>query len=234
MSLLNSADTFRRMVGNKPDPGARIVPGLPPMPGGRNPRQGATNTILGAAQRPPFTDVVARPSMKIVAGSNGAIMTVQEMRSKWADWMTADDLKPVYQLLDQVEAEAIRLSQGSISLKELARRNHPYGRGLSSRGKRGRIAPSGRAGIPSLAIVNKQSGKFAESWDTQIQHFKSGIRLVLGNDAPYAAWLARGTTRMVAHGPFTAAMVKFRPKIDGAWSSAAKKAYARAMAEVGI
>lgn len=233
MSPSHFAHAYRLLTRNKPDPGARIVPGLPAIPGGRNARQGATQTVLGA-RRPPFTDVANRPSMKIVEGSNGAIMTVQEMRSKWADFMTEQDLRPVYQLLNEVEAEAKALSHGSVSLKELARRGHPYGRGLKHGRKRGRVAPSGRAGVPNMAVVNKQSGRFAESWDTHIQHFKAGIRLVLGNDAPYAAHLALGTKNLRAHGPFSAAMVRKRPAIDAAWSRAAKKAFARAMAAQGM
>lgn len=70
--------------------------------------------------------------------------------------------------------------------------NHPYGRGRFNR--RGPRGPMPNGGNP--AIINKQTGVFATSWDANGFFNPSRMVIILRNDAPYAGAM-RGTRLMV-------------------------------------
>lgn len=235
MNLHRHAADVMHLFGPGRNPATDTVPGLPRVAGHRNPQLGATVTQLNPAKRGPFVDVIGQPSMKLVPGGKGSVLTILERRSRYADLISDEDMKPLYQLMADVEAEAKRLSQGSVSLRELRRRGHPYGRGLTASGsKRGTIPRSGRRGVANLAVINKQSGNLAGSWDNSVQRYKAGVRLILRNTAEYSIYVALGTRRMRAHGPNTAAVVKYLPAIDRHWRAAAKRAYLREVAMEGL
>lgn len=233
MIFATHAADVMHLMGPGRNPSIQVLPGLPRISSSpfikRSPNIGATKTVIGAAP-PPFVDVSGQPSMKIVPAGRQGVITVLDRHSRYADMVSDEDMTPLYRLIEQVEAEAVKLSQGPLSLQELRRRNHPYGRGLLHGRLRGRIARSGRAGVPSLAVINRQSGELAGSWDSELRRYKGGVRLILKNTAEYSKYLALGTSRMKAHGPFAAAMVKYLPQINAAWSAAAKRAYLREMA----
>lgn len=196
------------------------LPNLPRLPGHRRDSGGTTTHLVNPR---PYSEVIGHPSMRVERTEGGGVQTILKRNAKAAEFMTAEDFRKFGRILEQVKAEAVRLSMGPLSLKELRRRGHPYGRG----GIRGRIARSGRAGIPSLAVVNKQSGELARSWDIRIKRGKSGADFILENTARHAAFTALGTKRMKAHGPETAALQRQLNKLDAAWRVAAKEAWLR-------
>lgn len=226
MNLHTHAASVMRHFGPRRHPADAVsVPGLPSVPGGRNPQRGSTRTFLDPSQRPALIDVEAQPSMKVVPQSDGSVQVVLKRNARAAEYMTRAEYEILAGIMRDVRREAESLSHGPLSLRELRRRGHPYGRGI----RRGRIARSGRAGVPSLAVVNKQSGKFASLWRTDIKKGKTGADFVLRNEAPYAKFLAEGTAKMRAHGPFSIAFIKHLRRLDTAWRKAAKDAVLREM-----
>ena len=223
MLLNRHAQSVMHLMGPGRNPATDTVPGLPRVPGGRNPRRGATQTHLNPANRPALIDVAAQPSMKIIPHSNGSVQVVLKRNARSAEFMTRAEYGILQRIMNDIKHDAEKMSQGPLSLKELRRRGHPYGRG----GRRGRIARSGRAGVPSLAIVNKQSGKFAAAWSVDIKKGKTGADFILSNSSDRARRLAEGTAKMKAHGPFSTAFTRHLHKLDTAWRQAAKAAYLR-------
>ena len=223
MLLSHHAQSVMHLFGPGRNPATDTVPGLPQLPRlpGRRTETGGTLTQL--VNPKPYSEVIGHPSMRVVRTEDGGVQTILKRNAKAAEFMTDADFRKFAAILNDVKAEAIKLSQGPLSLKELRRRGHPYGRG----GRRGRIASSGRAGIPNLAIVNRQSGKLAGAWSVQIKRGKSGADFILENSAQWAAFVALGTKRMAAHGPFTASLQRRLNKLDAAWRQAAKEAYFR-------
>jgi hypothetical protein len=80
----------------------------------------------------------------------------------------------------------IALSQGTMSLAEMARQHHPYSKKFPSN----HIAPA----HPDW-IVNIQTGRFAASWHWHLYKATSSWIILVWNDAPEAKYL-EGTTKM--------------------------------------
>jgi L-fucose isomerase-like protein len=75
----------------------------------------------------------------------------------------------------------------------------------------------------------KRSRKQLDSeWETSVKRVPGrGVELILRNTAPYAQYLALGTVRMKAHGPFTSAMARQLATVNKAWLAIAREARAR-------
>lgn len=200
-----------------------LLNGLPHFTGARKP-VGATRSTPGAVAR-----VAGSPSMRVIR-DKGGVKTILRRNMTNADLLNDADFERLQKLLEQVEGTARRLSQGGLSHADLRRMGHPYGKGNAyGKGARrglGRLRGAGR-GVSNRAIVNRHSGNFERSWDTQFLRDKSGVSLMLENEAEYAAYLAFGTRRMKAHGPFTTAMAKHLSAIDAEWRRLARVATAR-------
>lgn len=173
-----------------------------------------------AISKPGFTKVPLPKSIQKYAGdiehyAGGAAITINR-KSTYIRKLGHQDLrdyKVLARIMKEVKATAIEMSQGDYKLNELARMNHPYAkRRPSGIGRLTRLNPP--AGATKADIVNKQSGEFARSWQMDFTLTSAGFEARLENDAPWAWWLAHGTSKMRAHGPFKAAFALHMPQIN--------------------
>lgn len=231
----HAAFAMPHMMGKAPN-GANVVPGLPAtmLPkalvgiGLASKLLGATKTNLGT--KPVFVPVAGQPSMQVIKTPDG-VATRLRRNSQYADYIGRDELLDFNRIINKIVNDAEDMSQGTLSYSDLRKRNHPYGRGF--------LAPSGgrrrglgrlqgvRAGISNKAIANRHSGDFARSWKGSLSLDKSGATIELTNDSPYAPYLAFGTAKMQAHGPFTAAVVKNLPALNQEWLKVSRAAFMR-------
>ena len=98
--------------------------------------------------------------------------------------------------------------------------NNPYGYGrYNRRGPRGPIPNGGNA-----AIINKQTGTFATSWDANGFFTPQRMIIVLWNSAPYSAAML-GTDRMI-HRPIIEAIHRIEdPRFFQRFREAQRRAY---------
>ena len=208
---------------------AMATKGLPSYkPQGTSLAIGATSTYLGGPSSfPAFLTVGGAPSLKVQRTNEGGAETVIKRNSNYAKFLTDDQMEEFYKIARKVLLEARAMSEGTLKA------TGQYGRGLSPSGQRrggmGRLQGN-RRGVSNLAIVNKQSGEFAKSWDVEITRQNDGLEITLINDAPYAQYLAMGTRTMKAHGPFTTAPAMFLSQLNSAWLQATRDAFHRAQA----
>jgi len=217
---------------------ARSVPGLPSVALSaqerrnvalRHPQLGSTRTTL-AGPKPRFVAVAGQPSMKVQETPEGGVVTRIRRTSQYADLITDAEMRGIERLASQMLRDARGLSQGGLSLKRLAQMGHPYGRGnRTARGRRrrglGRLQ-GGRIGVSNMAVVNRQSGDFANSWGVSIVRDKAGLTIELRNSAPHAKYLL-GTSRMKAHGPNTTAPAKVLSQLSAEWLRVTRQAWMR-------
>lgn len=220
-------------------PGPRVVLGLPSVPSSpraaRSPRIGSTLTTLGSADNPPpdLMDVSNQPSMKVVRLPGGGVAIEIQRKVRYPGLVDDRDLDAMRKVGAQMIGELQGFSRGPLSRAELRRRRHPYGRGSTPSGaKRGTIRGIGRVkgirgSVPDLSVVNKQSGAFEDAWSTEVELTDNGAKLVITSDTPYSGFLAFGTVKMRAHGPFTQVPVRFLSRINSAWQRAVRSAYGR-------
>lgn len=209
--------------------------------------QSTSRNTTGSRFQPPLAadfslPVAGQPSMNLFGLSSGGVAASLRRSSKYTEFMSAADMREIDRIAGKMLRLARTLSQGPLTLGELARRNHPYGYGYRvthlplkgvRRGGLGRLQ-GGRRGISNMAVVNRQSGVLADSWDVHVIWLKSGVAIELINTAPHAQYTAFGTIRMKAHGPYTTAPTRFVGELNRAWARMARagKARADALAQV--
>lgn len=222
------ARTMRRMV----------LPGLPAAPAARSALRGATTTDFKRHDTVPL-EVAGLPSVKIETPPNGGLRVVVTLRSRYAAQIAVGG----FMFLEPIAIEALRryvaLSRGPLRSAALRAMGHPYGRDKGGIGRRlPRTAGGRRLGnvrgirgsVADLAVVNSQTGRFANAWQYEIVAVSGGVQMVFSNTAPWAVFLATGTRKMQAHGPFTYVIATMQTQIRGAWQreiNAARQAVAQ-------
>lgn len=104
------------------------------------------------------------------------------------------------QAIDRGYSAARGLSSGPLSLKELARRDHPYAR---RHGPQGNVAQQPRLGTYDMGYqgpggINVQTGQFKAQWEVDhAQPSDRGVTAALFNDDEKADLLKEGTRFMV-------------------------------------
>lgn len=197
--------------------------------------------------------VIGQPSL-IIYQDPATHDTVIELKRKtrFAQIIQPGDIAPIEALADNVLALLRNMSQGPLTTKLLREMGHPYGYNLNPRkGWQPRHVPGGivgrnigkikgvRGSVPTLTVINRQSGKLADSWTFDLIRTPDGVTLQWRNtaktekgNAPYPWFLAASTKRdgrplMQAHGPFAYAPLQSIPQIDIAWRRVAQQAYHR-------
>jgi len=143
------------------------------------------------------------------------------------------------------------MSLGGYSQRMLRAMQHPYGFGVPAAGKRAaepvswerltrprRIPPMGRQAyrprmrgrVADHAIVNLQSGAFWLSWYLRVLRWYGGVTLLFGNRAAYSWFLAHGTTKMQAHGPWETVARRLLPGLFQLWRTLAQQAWRKGLA----
>lgn len=181
----------------------------------------------GSVREQQVLTVVGRPSVRVLReAGGGAIVSIRRNVSNMAALKQAD-LAFVESYAKDVLAHLVLLSRGPLTKKELRRLGYPYGFNKSwGKGdkvmdprkvpRRGGIAnPRGvRGSVPTLSVVNKQSGKFEKSWSFEINRDDTGFEVRFINSAPWAWYLAHGTLKMQPHGPFTYSALLYLRSLD--------------------
>lgn len=209
------------------------APGLPAVTGSplarRSPRIGSTTTNLSVPDD--VADVANQPSMKLFRLPDGGVETRMRRNTRLTGIIDERDLDGLRRIMARIEVQAERQSQGPLSLRQLAKMGHPYGRGSTGRmrGKLGRIGrvKGARGSVGNLAVINKQSGELARSWKGSVELDAGGVTLSLVNESPVASYLAFGTRRMAAHGPFTSLYVLMLSQINSEWQRTVRQAARR-------
>jgi len=232
----DAANTMRHLM-------PRTVPGLPRVGGLRgigvqNRNVGATQSTLNVQQS--TAPVLGQPSMRLIRGTAGSAIVVLERNVNNADLLSdAELVQPFETWAEAVANDARSLMRGPLNRGRLRAMGHPYGRGTHTpKGRRrrglGRIQGQ-RAGISNLAVINSQSGELARSVTVMVRRTKTGVRIEWHYDTEYAAYLAFGTIRMRAHGPFATSVTKSVQRANNIARDAGRTAYfrSRAMARLG-
>jgi hypothetical protein len=236
MNLHKLADNARDLKGTF------RVPALPPTPTVRAPRRGETSTDL-ANLRPlsqmPTVDVVNQPAMKVVGRPDGSAVVSIRRNTRFIGMVEDSDLAGLEKVAKAIMDDMVRQSQGPLTTRMLRRMGHPYGRNARGR-MRGKLGNIGkvhgiRGSVPNLAVINRQSANgLASQWRHEIKRDAGGVTIEFINEAPYAAYLALGTRKMQAHGPFTNAPLRRIGQINAQWNAAIRKATRRKANEFGI
>jgi hypothetical protein len=220
--LLRGADFVQGAAKARDARAARnIVPGLPAAPGQSKTGTGKTLTNLFAPLDVAAVSGMSNVQLKRLQG--GGIAVEVHRQSKYVEFIEDGDLAGLRKIAARMVEHAQSQSQGTLSSKTLAKRGHPFGHGETGL-MRGKV---GRSGVPSLHVVNRQSGEFEDSWSSAVLLDRKGVLVRLLNTAPHAAALAMGTVRMQAHGPFTATVAAFQAELNREWQKVIYRAQRR-------
>jgi|GEM_PF-2875782 len=180
---------------------------------------------------------------KLEPWRNGGTRTVIGRKTKYMEFITDDDLEDLDLIAAKIKRMAEQLSQGSLSTRQLAQMGHPYsrsvdnymfgGRSLKGIGSQQRklLGRTLSRGVSNLAVLNRQSGEVAGSWDVDIRIYGDGVEIELINNSDHAKYTAFGTRNMKAHGPYSVAPAKYLPEINAAWLRITRNAYHRQKAQ---
>lgn len=199
------------------------LPSLPAFIGGRRP---VGHTVVTDDQ---VTPVLGTSNMKMARYGGGKYGGKKAQTSlflfvPYADYITPQELRPMYSLMRVVVGDAKAMSQGGLSYPKLRKMGHPYGHGL-----RKRLGPmkGAKLGVSNYSIANKHRGVYESAWRFEINRRKGGFEPVLKNISGVAAFLAFGTSKMIAHGPQTTAMAMHLPQFRTMQKGLINKARAR-------
>lgn len=214
-------------------PRVKLPAGQSRSPNLQNSLLGSTKERLGPDNAPAMVDVVGQPSIKVTPNVGPGVVTSVRRNSKYTEFIQDRDLDGVRSIGRQMLGKAKVLSKGTLSTQQQIRMNHPFGHGTHTPGgsKRRQLGRTTRVrGASNKSVVNWQTGKFYDSWELQFIRGKEGVTLLLINTSPQAEYLAFGTKRMIAHGPFTTAPALFLHALNVEWAKQSKRAYHREMA----
>lgn len=212
----------------------RGLPGLPKLKN-VHPRAGGTISASGTGIANIHPDlasslsVVRVPGLRLEEYGEGGAASILTLKSKNIKHISEADLEPIRKIMGKVKQDAQNLSLGPLTLKILARMGHPYG--FDKGTGRARKLPvrighvKGIKGyVTNLAIINIQTGDLHSSWSIEVEKVGDVVECRLINTVEYAWYLAHGTDKMQAHGPWVMAYINNWSRINEAWTEVWKKA----------
>jgi len=186
--------------------------------------------------------------------SGNTVLTLR-LHSGYAPQM---DLDPIRQMAGQMYDMFRALSRGPLSYRDLRLMGHPYGYGqpeeeltwrkLGEPRKVSWRTPEGeswrhiagiRGSVATMAVVHRHTGQFEAAWRHSLMATPDGVVLTFWNErksergAPVAFFLAHGTVKMQAHGPWETVPRWFWPRLVNAWRAEARRASMRQRALEG-
>lgn len=191
-------------------------------------------------------EVQGAPSINLYLDDDGAAVVSVTRKSKYWEYFLESDKQRIWQIQEEMFHAYQAFSNGSYSLRMLAGLGHPYGYGRLKvpgteryarrrvprrAGKKSLGYVSGiRGSVPTMSIVNRQTGLFYRSWRTERVENSDGYTLKFINSAksrkgfPYAWGLAVGTRKMQPHGPWTEVATKYLKLLNSAHMRAISRA----------
>ena len=176
------------------------------------------------------------------SGPGNPTVQVVKLRSVNAEYLQASDLGGLRAVAQQWYQLMVNLSRGPYTLAMLRAMGHPYGypgRGAPSWSRLGKPRGYGRlfrtgwsargvrGFVPPLSVINEQTGNAANAWYWEMELLPDGVEVRFGNPLPYMWYLAHGTVRMRAHGPWGEAAQRYLPALQAAWREGVRAAARR-------
>lgn len=195
--------------------------------------------VEGQTVEPLHMDMEGYPSMDLYKGPGG--WTIQKAELRTSQDIRDVDLTEIERIAEEWLKHLRTMSLGPYSLKTLREMGHPYGYG--ERGEppswqrlrrprtipralgRQAMRPGFRHPAPDRAFVNLQSGDFYRAWRRLQLQWYGGINLLWINPTRQAWWLAHGTYKMQAHGPWATVAEELLPRLHAAWRRATYRAW---------
>jgi len=185
-------------------------------------------------------DVVGHPSVDMHLSASGNTVQTIRLRSKYIKDM---DLSGMKRLAQQMFNAYKRLSRGPYSSGDLRDMGHPYGYGHPRSRSTGHVKATwttlrnprqmpgfvgkhrvgARGFVQNRAVVNSQSGAFERAWRWNMVPSADGLILNFWNErksdrgAPISWFLAHGTVKMQAHGPWPYVLDQMLPLFQAEW-----------------
>ncbi len=228
-------------------PGATQWPD--PLPG-MLPSQYDDSPARGTDREPLQMGTEGFPSAEVYQAPGGDTIQKVALNTKYADDI---DITEIEQLGREWIGLMRRMSMGPHSADDLREMGYPYGYGKPADTKGGytpaepaswdrlsrpRQIPSmgahrrvrgARGSVPNRSIINTQSGGLVANWYFRLMRWYGGVTMLFGNRAFQSWFLAHGTIKMQAHGPWAIVAQRLLPKLHKAWRLAAYRAWRRQM-----
>lgn len=184
-------------------------------------------------------DTVGYPSVDVYRTPAGRTIQKIILRSQYTQDI---DVSGIERLAREWMHYMRFMSLGPYSLRLLRKMGHPYGYGKAGSapswerlGAPRRVPRMGRLAyirgirgrVSDRSLVNLQSGEFWRAWSWRLLRWHGGLTLLVLNPTPQAWWLAHGTYRMQAHGPWATVAKRMLPRMHAAWRLAAYHAWRR-------
>ncbi len=201
-------------------------------------------------QREPLgLTVVGHPSVTIRReGADGPTAQEITLQTSHPERLSQADLRALVPIVEQWVAFCRNMSQGSLGRTELRRLGHPYGyragptawqrlgppRGSGQLFRSGWHRKGVQGAVPPLSVINRDSGWLAENWFGEVRMTSTGAQVRVVNLASYSWFLAHGTYKMAAHGPWTEAVNRYLADLQQAWRNLVRRAWPPGGAAVGI
>jgi hypothetical protein len=207
------------------------------------------------AQRPgaetvePLTmTAVGHPSVTLGReGMDGPTVQTISLNTQYADLVTPDLLGQLQPLAESWVLFCRAMSGGPLTRDRLRAMHHPYGymtpgwAGLRGgpRGKRevfhtGWHMKGVRGAVPPLSVINRDSGWLEENWFGEVRAAPNGVQVRIINLASYSWFLAHGTVKLQAHGPWQEAVDRFLAGLQQAWRDLIRGAVQRRKAAAAM
>lgn len=167
--------------------------------------------------------------------------------TQYMEMFQEQELQAIRELGDLILRDLINHSRGPYTQKMLDKAGNPYGWQLrgGARTSLGRSVPRRlggksighsagvRGSAPVMSVINKQSGRFLESWRFGLVTDGDGYTMEFRNEAktdkgaPYPWFLAHGTQLMQPHGPWTQVPMTHLTEINSLHARAVREAHGR-------
>jgi len=213
-------------------------------------REAEEEEAAGLIEEPLHMSIEGMPALDWYQNAAGHTVLTLRLFSAYAEDMDLTEIVAAARaMFDDFKAH----SRGPLDRADLARLGHPYGYGepgaptwarLQTPRKVPRYAVSGtqmrrvslghvrgiRGSVPTMSVVNRDTGEFERDWRWTYTVSGVGITLTFWNErlsgagAPVAWFLLHGTIWMQAHGPWSVVPVRHWPALVQAWRAAALRA----------
>ena len=191
---------------------------------------------------------VGHPSVQIAReGQDGPTVQTVSLSTQYPGVVTEDMLQELQPLAESWVLFCKAMSGGPLTRSNLRELGHPYGymtpgwaglrggpRGNAQLFRTGWHQKGVQGAVPPLSVINRNSGWLEENWFGEVRLAPNGVQVRIINLASYAWYLAHGTIKMQAHGPWQEAQDRFLATLQQAWRNLIRAAVQRRRAAASL